>query len=244
MSLLKDYLKNLYENTIQRANNYAYLEVKKAVVSGGSCLDCGAGNGWVYEKLKKDINFNISDYYGIEWNEQNVLKAREKGLNVIKRNLNEGINFESNKFQCVYAFSVLEHLLNGCFWMEEARRTLKDNGTLVILTPNISAWFTVFQLITGNMPSIGPNPDSRALFKEAISANIKESEINIEGENPMHRHLIIFSYKILELYLRKLGFKEVKGRAFGLYPFPSLAQPVLEKIDPWHCHQMVFIAKK
>jgi hypothetical protein len=41
-----------------------------------------------------------------------------------------------------------------------------------------------------------------------------------------------------------LGFEDVRGYGFGLYPFPNFLQPVLEKIDPYHCHQMVFMARK
>ena len=45
-------------------------------------------------------------------------------------------------------------------------------------------------------------------------------------------------------YLESVGFDRVRGYGFGLYPFPNFMQPLLEKIDPYHCHQMVFIAHK
>jgi hypothetical protein len=32
--------------------------------------------------------------------------------------------------------------------------------------------------------------------------------------------------------------------AYGLYPFPIFLQPLLEKLDPWHCHQMLFVCKR
>jgi hypothetical protein len=41
-----------------------------------------------------------------------------------------------------------------------------------------------------------------------------------------------------------LGFTGIRGYGFGVYPFPGFLQPMLEKIDPWHAHQMVFIARK
>ncbi|MFT4582684.1 MAG: hypothetical protein ACI8XZ_002438 [Gammaproteobacteria bacterium] len=44
--------------------------------------------------------------------------------------------------------------------------------------------------------------------------------------------------------LELAGFRDVKGYGFGLYPFPNFSQPILEKIDPCHCHQMVLVAKK
>jgi hypothetical protein len=65
-----------------------------------------------------------------------------------------------------------------------------------------------------------------------------------ESDTPAFRHLIVFSYRVLGEYLRMVGFEEVTGRGFGLYPFPVFIQPFLEKTDPWHCHQMVFTARK
>jgi hypothetical protein len=54
----------------------------------------------------------------------------------------------------------------------------------------------------------------------------------------------VFSYRVLKKYLSMLGMRKIEGKGFGLYPFPNFMQPVLEKIDPYHCHQMVFTAIK
>jgi len=43
---------------------------------------------------------------------------------------------------------------------------------------------------------------------------------------------------------RRVRISFVQGYGFGLYPFPGFMQPMLERIDPYHCHQMVFIARK
>jgi hypothetical protein len=55
---------------------------------------------------------------------------------------------------------------------------------------------------------------------------------------------VVFSYKVLRRYLDMLGFSDIRGYGFGLYPFPNFMQPLLEKLDPWHAHQMVFVARK
>jgi hypothetical protein len=65
-----------------------------------------------------------------------------------------------------------------------------------------------------------------------------------ESDTPVHRHLIVFSYRVLMQYLKMIGFSNVKGRGFGLYPFPRSMQPFLERLDPYHCHQMVMVAEK
>jgi hypothetical protein len=141
---------------------------------------------------------------------------------------------------------VLEHLLYPCSYIKECHRVLKDDGALIILTPNISTFFTAALILFGKMPSSGPHPDSEQLLKreELFKVSSDSLQSDAESDTPSHRHLIVFSYRVLRSYLELAGFRNIKGYGFGLYPFPNFSQPILEKIDPYHCHQMVFVAKK
>jgi len=76
--------------------------------------------------------------------------------------LNKNIPYADNKFKCVFALSILEHLLNGCNFLKECRRVLENDSTLVLLTPNIITYFTAALILAGKMPSSGPHPDSEA----------------------------------------------------------------------------------
>ncbi len=185
-------------------------------------------------------------YYGIEWNKTLVLEAQKKHLNVVQGDLNRALQFPDNEFKCVYGLSVLEHLLNPCRYLKECYRILDQDGRLIILTPNISTYFTALLILLGKMPSTGPHPDSDQLLKheEIFKVSHESLQPDTEIDTPVHRHLVIFSYRVLISYFRTLGFREVKGYGFGLYPFPNFMQPSLEKIDPYHCHQMVIIARK
>ena len=125
-------------------------------------------------------------------------------------------------------------------------RVLKDNGTFIVLTPNISTFFTAFLILAGKMPSSGPHPDSELLLSKEVIFKVSPDNLvsDAESDRPSHRHLVVFSYRFLKSYLMLAGFKNIRGYGYGLYPFPNWLQPVVEKLDPWHCHQMVFIAKK
>lgn len=114
------------------------------------------------------------------------------------------------------------------------------------MTPNISTYFTAFLILLGKMPSSGPHPDSDTLIKKEVIFKVSSESLqpDTEGATPIHRHIIVFSYRVLRDYLISIGFGKVTGHGFGLYPFPNFLQPMLEKIDPYHCHQMVFIAYK
>jgi 2-polyprenyl-3-methyl-5-hydroxy-6-metoxy-1,4-benzoquinol methylase len=231
---------------MKRAYALALREVALALKEGGECLDCGAGDGHIFDEFLRKIGMNRSEYHGLEWDPSSVRAANTKNLNVIQHDLNKPIPFASDKFTCVVALSVLEHLLNGCQFMKECHRILKQGGSLILLTPNIATYFTAFLIMLGRMPSSGPHPDSEALIRSEEFYKVSSDVIkpDTESEAPLHRHLVVFSYLTLIKYLRMIGFSVVKGYGFGLYPFPNFLQPIFERIDPYHCHQMVFIAKK
>lgn len=244
--MIENYFKTLYQRTMREAYNLASNEIIRSLQDGGECLDCGANTGGWFNNLSNEIALSKKQYYGIEWNQDCVLSAQNKDINITQGNLNQNLPYIDNKFTCIFALSVLEHLLNGCLFLKESHRCLKPGGKLIILTPNISTFFTAALILAGKMPSSGPHPDSNALLKDEELFKVSSQQIisDAESDNPVHRHLVVFSYLVLKKYLNLIGFSKVTGHGFGLYPFPNFSQPILEKIDPIHCHQMVFIAEK
>jgi hypothetical protein len=75
-----------------------------------------------------------------------------------------------------------------------------------------------------------------------LKVSYRHLRTDAETDTPIHRHLVVFSYRVLRAYLKMIDFDVVRSHGFGLYPFPAFSQPVPERIDPYHCHQMVFIA--
>jgi hypothetical protein len=244
--VLETYFRNLYQRTMREAYGLAFKEIAHSLGNGGRVLDCGASNGSSFERLRGMIPLDASRYRGIEWSEPLVREATAKGLDVVQGDLNRPLPFGDGEFRCVFGLSVLEHLLNGCAFMRESHRLLEERGTLVLLTPNISTFFTIALLLAGKMPSSGPHPDSSALVTSEEVYKVSHPDLlsDAESDTPVHRHLVVFSYRVLGRYLRMTGFEEVRGFGFGLYPFPNMLQPLLEKLDPIHCHQMVFVARK
>ncbi len=244
--MIDKYFKELYQRAMHEAYSRADIEIIKALNDGGSCLDCGAAAGHKYDHLNQKMGLEQSLYHGIEWNAERVSGGILKGLNISQGDLNKNIMFPDETFKCIFGLSVLEHLLNPCNYLRECYRCLEKNGTLVLLTPNISTYFTIALLLVGKMPSSGPHPDSDALLKqeETFKVSRESARTDSETDTPVHRHIVVFSYRVLKSYLTMLGFNQVKGYGFGLYPFPNFLQKPLEFIDPYHCHQMVFIARK
>jgi SAM-dependent methyltransferase len=244
--LISTYTNNLYQDVMARAYLHARSDILNSIPPGGKCLDCGAGNGGQYQQLRAISNVIVPEnYVGIEWDIAGVLQAKKLGLNVIRGDLNRGLPFKDESFDCIFGLSVLEHLVNGCHFLKEANRLLTPGGHLILITPNLSAWFNILLLGIGRMPSSGPHPDSVFLLHKNTPIQFREAGIShVEDTFPTDRHLVVFTFKVLRLYLQSLGFKRVAGKAYGVYPFPKFMQPFLEKVDPWHCHQMLFNCQK
>ena len=244
--MLEKYFRSLYQRTMHEAYSLARHAVTDALQDGGTVLDCGAAEGGEFELLNQSIELAADRYFGLEWFAEAVRIGHGKGLNIQQGDLNKSIEFDNDQFKCIFGYSVLEHLLNPCQFLRESHRCLAPGGSLVLLTPNISTFFTIALLLAGKMPSSGPHPDSDALLdrQEVFNVRREGQEHDTESDTPVHRHLVVFSYRVLKQYLEMLGFETIKGYGFGLYPFPNFMQWPLERIDPYHCHQMVFVATK
>ncbi len=244
--MINQYFKSLYSRTVHEAYSRAFAEIDKSLSNGGICLDCGAGRGHRFHQLNKKIGLDSNRYFGIEWDKKYVEMARGEGINVIHGDLNKAIEHPDNRFRCIFGLSVLEHLLFPCRYLQECYRCLEGGGQLIILTPNISTYFTAALILAGRMPSSGPHVDSEALLKkeEVFRVSSEALHYDSESDTPVHRHLVIFSYRVLKTYMEMIGFESIRGYGYGLYPFPNFIQPLLERIDPYHCHQMVFIVTK
>lgn len=243
--LAQRYLASLYQRTMREA----YADCRQRIVAApGSplrLLECGAGTLKLRATLEALMGQRPLDYTGMDWSARVVENGLRQGMDVRRVDLNAGIPAESSSFDCISALSLIEHLLNPCRFMSDAYRVLRPGGRLVVLTPNISTFFTAALVLMGRMPSSGPHPDSSALVRgeEIVRVNTVERTA-LEDDCAEHRHLVVFSFIVLRRYLSTIGFEDVQGRGYGLYPFPNFMQAPLERIDPYHCHQMVFTAVK
>ena len=100
---------------------------------GGRLLDVGCGVGTISLELQSR-GFEV---YGIDFSYVAIEKAKEKGINAIPCDVDaEGIPFEDNYFDVVWAGDVVEHVFDPIFLLEEISRVLKPTGKALISTPN------------------------------------------------------------------------------------------------------------
>jgi SAM-dependent methyltransferase len=105
-------------------NNRFQFAVKLQRYNNETVLDLGCRDKALKMYLKQDIK-----YQGIDF---------EEGEEIISFNLENGIPFEDDSFDVVFALDVLEHLENIHFLMEEMKRVAKNE--IILALPNCYHW--------------------------------------------------------------------------------------------------------
>lgn len=106
----------------------------------------------------------------------------------------EPLPFNNNSFDEVYMKWVFEHVTNPLYVLQEARRVLKPNGKIIIITDN--AGFFLY-----HWPGSGWN---------------REHYSNVTRAGPNDRHFFLFTPPHLKNFLEKSNFRTINVT----YDFP------------------------
>jgi methionine biosynthesis protein MetW len=114
---------------------------------GSRVLDLGCGDG---ELLALLCSQRQCTGYGIELDDAKVLECMGRGVNVIQRNLEEGLSlFGDGSFDVVLQLDTLQHLRNTEAMLRETARV----GRLGIVSfPNFAHWPHRLSVLRGRMP--------------------------------------------------------------------------------------------
>ncbi len=117
------------------------------VPPGSRVLDLGCGTGELLEHL---IKHKGCTGYGVELDDANLLACVKRGVNVIQRNLEEGLSiFEDQSFDVVLQLETLQHLRNAEAMLKETARVGKMG---IVSFPNFAHWPNRLQVLLGRMP--------------------------------------------------------------------------------------------
>ncbi len=121
--------------------------IAELVPTGSRVLDLGCGDGTLLAHLIKERGCSG---YGVELDDAKVLACVQRGVNVIQRNLEEGLSiFEDNSFDVVLQLDTLQHLRNTEAMLRETARV----GRIGIVSfPNFAHWPNRLSVLRGRMP--------------------------------------------------------------------------------------------
>ncbi|MFZ6001500.1 MAG: class I SAM-dependent methyltransferase [Bacteroidota bacterium] len=120
------------DNPIHQRLLKAYIVAQDYV--RGDLLEVGCGEGRGIDLLLP----KAKSYTAIDKIESALAKLRDKypSGKFVSGNIPPLSSFESNQFDCVFTFQVIEHIEDDDLFLEEIHRVLKPGGLLLATTPN------------------------------------------------------------------------------------------------------------
>jgi len=110
-----------------------YMEVKNQLY--GAVLELGCGEGRGIEQILP----NVESYLGLDKIESVIQNLNRKfpGTQFMQSFFPPVNISDSEIFDCIISFQVIEHIRNDRLFLQEIYRLLKPGGTAIISTPNI-----------------------------------------------------------------------------------------------------------
>ncbi|MFH1397093.1 MAG: class I SAM-dependent methyltransferase [Candidatus Omnitrophota bacterium] len=153
----------------------------------GKVLDLGCGDG-DYAKRLKDLGFDVIA------GDIDMARFRYKNEIEFKHcDITKEMPFSANYFDYVLLMEVVEHLINPYLVIPEINRIIKNNGSLILSTPNILNLKSRFRFLVEG---------AYEYFREPPLDQVKNPK-----EVIFNLHLVPYRYHELEYLLSATGFK-------------------------------------
>ena len=198
-------------------------------------LDCGCRDGEF--TLKKASKIGTNKIFGIEIVESTASKARVKGIEVYRCDLQQGFPCEDGTIDVVSASQIIEHLPDTDGFLREVKRVLKKGGYVIISTPNLASLDSILLLMGGWQPAA-------ATVSEETCAGVFSLTGAKIGDDDGPRHQRLFTMKALRELMVYHGFRVVREHGSGFYPLPLPLDSICASINPAHATFIVIKGEK
>ena len=159
--------------------------IAKELVTNGknkTALDIGCREGFQSKWLEKK---------GYEVTSIDIKKVYEKCMVI---NVDKGFPFKNNSFDLIWCSEVIEHLDDVKKSIIEFKRVLKQNGKMILTTPNSYFWLMWFFYSLGFTPKKLQNKGHKHFFNEK----------RIKGLFPNAKIYGFFPYFIIKFKIKRL----------------------------------------
>ena len=116
---------------------WEYEETNLLIKEGQRVMEVGCGRGYFLSQLNKRGVKTL----GLELNKEAIDYAKQSGIVVLNKLIEEFSNEKPEKFDVVCAFQLLEHVWDVDSFLTHCIKLLKPNGLLIFAVPNNDAFF-------------------------------------------------------------------------------------------------------
>ncbi|MFD2567788.1 class I SAM-dependent methyltransferase [Pseudotenacibaculum haliotis] len=124
------------EEFYYKDDRYEFFLAKKHIKKTDKVLEIGSGSGHFSQII------NVDDYTGLEYNDKAIADAKEKGIQLIKKSIEDYALEHENEFDVVCSFQVLEHVVSPHDYIQSSLKVLKKGGLIIFGVPSADSILT------------------------------------------------------------------------------------------------------
>ena len=122
--------------------------VLKMIGGNKTVLDIGSFDGTISRKIENNGN----RVFAVDVSLAALKNAKKKISNVVQVSPSSEYPFRDKTFDIIFFGEVLEHIMDTDSILAELRRMLKDDGYLIVTTPNVASLSRRLMLLMGISP--------------------------------------------------------------------------------------------
>lgn len=204
--------KSLMEKAPSGLHDFCELLIDNNIPKDYKILDIAAGTGAMSRRLAN------KGYKDITANDLNGADYQASEIKFTSTDLNKQFSdiFGYKTFDAIIAIEIIEHLENPIAFLRECSKTLKDNGFLLVTTPNV-------------------------LGSESLMQFIKNRELLYFSREHLKNlgHISILPNWLLDEHISKCGFRatysgytpRLLARSKSINPFNLIGYGILKTLD-------------
>ena len=146
-------------------------------------LDIGTGRGEKIYAIARHFNIPLTNVAGIDISD-NFIQYTNKFFRAYKVDLEKDtLPFNDEEFDLIIFNQVLEHLKNIRKPLNEIKRVMKDDGFLLIGTPNLSSLYDRCRILIGKQPTVMKIPSThiRGFTPQGLKKYLEENNFRVIG---------------------------------------------------------------
>lgn len=243
---LKSFARDSFNDGLARCNSLGKQMIECKDI--GAMLDLGCGSGELTMEFAAACR--ARSVYGIDFVDEFIARAREKGIRCVKNDLNSTWGLQSGSFDLVLSSQNIEHLHNTRAYLQEAFRCLKKGGQIIILTENLASLVNIGALLFGWQPFSGTCMNGLSLGNPWIWHRDEQKDTRFlekwheTGVSGTVGHVRVLAFRGLLEILKECGFTSVRVLSTGYLPFRGWLSALLYRLDRRHGHFLVASAFK